>query len=143
VEAAVHLASKALECLDLRRHAATHPRLGVADHISCHPLGGAASLQDAAALATSIAQQLSSGPHQLPIYLYGSASQQGRRLADIRRQLGGPVGFGRCVVTQPPVAGWQSPVASASAAPGARLPATGDVGWQQGVARDAPGTQPS
>ncbi len=112
----MQLATKALECLDLRRHAATHPRLGVADHISCHPLSGAASLEDAAALARSIAQQLSSGPHQLPVYLYGSASREGRRLADVRRQLGAR-GVGRGGVLR-----WRScPGAAAGRAPARRI----------------------
>ena len=42
--AAVALARAAVAALDLRAHAATHPRLGTVDHISCHPLpppGGA------------------------------------------------------------------------------------------------------
>ncbi|GLI66512.1 hypothetical protein VaNZ11_010333, partial [Volvox africanus] len=37
--AVVRLSRVALQLLDLRSHAATHPRLGVVDHISLHPLG--------------------------------------------------------------------------------------------------------
>jgi glutamate formiminotransferase len=87
-QAAVRIALEALGRLDLRSHTATHPRLGVADHISCHPLGDGAALEDAAALAKAIAVQLATGPHQLPVYLYGSASNSNRSLAEVRRQLG-------------------------------------------------------
>ena len=52
--AAVRLAQAALSVLDLRQHAATHPRLGVVDHISCHPLGAAAQLKAAAEAACLI-----------------------------------------------------------------------------------------
>jgi glutamate formiminotransferase len=87
-DAAVRIAVEALEGLDLRSHTATHPRMGVADHISCHPLNDAAALEDAAALAKTIAEKLATGPHELPVYLYGSASDSNKSLADIRRQLG-------------------------------------------------------
>lgn len=134
----------ALAAIDLRRHDATHPRLGALDHVSVHPvpegldlgpavtttaadgsstsrfsaeaLAGAAAaaaaageraasgahasssgggsgssssgLQEAAALARSIGARLAAGSPPLPVYLYGSAHPEGRRLADIRRQLG-------------------------------------------------------
>ncbi|PNW81936.1 hypothetical protein CHLRE_06g267000v5 [Chlamydomonas reinhardtii] len=41
-EAVVRLSRAALQLLDLRRHDASHPRLGVVDHIALHPLGGLA-----------------------------------------------------------------------------------------------------
>jgi glutamate formiminotransferase len=77
-----------VQSIDLRRHTATHPRLGAVDHISCHPLGPAANLQAAAALAHAIGSQLALPPTGLPVYYYGAASSSGRRLADIRRRLG-------------------------------------------------------
>ncbi|KAG2438603.1 hypothetical protein HXX76_005153 [Chlamydomonas incerta] len=55
-EAVVRLSRAALQLLDLRRHDASHPRLGVVDHIALHPLGGlapAAAVQYGAAPATS------------------------------------------------------------------------------------------
>jgi glutamate formiminotransferase len=52
--AALLLARAALAVLDLRQHAATHPRLGTVDHISCHPLGAQAVLQSAAEAARLI-----------------------------------------------------------------------------------------
>ena len=39
--AATALAERALSLVDLRDHAATHPRCGVVDHISCHAVGDA------------------------------------------------------------------------------------------------------
>ncbi|KAG2435567.1 hypothetical protein HYH02_011861 [Chlamydomonas schloesseri] len=41
-EAVVRLSRAALQLLDLRQHDASHPRLGVVDHIALHPLGGLA-----------------------------------------------------------------------------------------------------
>ncbi len=128
--AVVALAQEALQLLDLRRHTATHPRLGTVDHISCHPLtalpaaaaagaaagaeqqqrqarqqpgeqqacGTSAAVEAApsaagaeaatAALAQSIAVQLGSGPHALPVFTYGWAHPQRQPLDEIRRQLG-------------------------------------------------------
>ena len=54
--AAVALARHVLAALDFRQHAASHPRLGSVDHVSCHPLGTCSpgSLQQAAAAARQI-----------------------------------------------------------------------------------------
>ena len=52
--AAVQLSRAALTQLDLRQHTATHPRLGVVDHISCNPLGAQAQLSHAADAAQTI-----------------------------------------------------------------------------------------
>lgn len=86
--AVLALARAALALVDLQRHAATHPRLGAVDHISCHPLAdaGGAPLQAAALVARSVARQL--GSAGLPVYTYGAAHQHQRPLDDIRRQLG-------------------------------------------------------
>lgn len=91
--AAVALARAALAALDLRRHAASHPRLGTVDHISLHPLGSdgrpaAAGMPEAAAAARLVAEALGQGPHAVPTYLYGAAHPQARPLADLRRRLG-------------------------------------------------------
>eukprot|EP00820_Chromera_velia_P023524 Cvel_8758.t1-p1 / transcript=Cvel_8758.t1 / gene=Cvel_8758 / organism=Chromera_velia_CCMP2878 / gene_product=hypothetical protein / transcript_product=hypothetical protein / location=Cvel_scaffold490:79-731(-) / protein_length=124 / sequence_SO=supercontig / SO=protein_coding / is_pseudo=false len=49
--------SHALQHLDLSRHEASHPRIGVVDHISVHPLGDA-SLVEAMATAQKIGKTL-------------------------------------------------------------------------------------
>jgi hypothetical protein len=82
------VAHAALAAIDLRAHSATHPRLGVLDHVSLHPLGPQASLQLAGQAAAAIGQQLAAPPLQLPVYWYGAAHPTGRRLPEIRRQLG-------------------------------------------------------
>ncbi|EIE23961.1 Formiminotransferase [Coccomyxa subellipsoidea C-169] len=84
----VRLARAALETIDLRSHAASHPRLGVVDHISCHPLGRDAALTAAAETARSIGTQLGEGELAVPVFLYGSAGSQQRSLADLRRACG-------------------------------------------------------
>lgn len=84
--AAITLARSALSALDLRSHAATHPRLGVVDHISCHSLQG--TLDDAAAGARLIGEALGSGSQAVPVYLYGKAHPHGLALDEIRRKLG-------------------------------------------------------
>ncbi len=87
--ATVHaVAQQALQSIDLTGHTAQHPRLGVLDHVSLHPLGPQASLSLAAQAAVTIGQQLSQPPLQLPVYYYGAAHPAGRRLAEVRRQLG-------------------------------------------------------
>jgi glutamate formiminotransferase len=86
--AVLSVAEAALSVLDLRSHAADHPRLGVLDHVSLHPLGQQATLQHAADAATGLGQQLAAAPFRLPVYYYGAAHPAGRRLAEIRRQLG-------------------------------------------------------
>ena len=99
--AATQLTQAALQLVDLHHHAASHPRLGVVDHISCHPLGSLAppthrgssaqdgmGLQQAASLAQAIGSQLGSGESPLPVFLYGAAHPQRQSLADIRQALG-------------------------------------------------------
>ncbi|KAJ9534594.1 hypothetical protein QJQ45_022186, partial [Haematococcus lacustris] len=103
----VHLSQTALSCLDLRQHSATHPRLGVVDHISLHPLHsphpspsqaptpqqhpgpGPPSPAMAAAVqcGLAVAAALSQPPWLLPVFLYGALQAEGRRLADTRRGL--------------------------------------------------------
>ena len=59
--AAVALSRAALRELDLRQHDATHPRLGIVDHISCQPVGPEATLSDAANVAIRIGKVPSGG----------------------------------------------------------------------------------
>jgi hypothetical protein len=82
------VAQHALQYIDLRAHAAQHPRLGVLDHVAIHPLGPQATLSQAAQAAAAIGQQLCQQPLQLPVYYYGAAHPKHRRLAEIRRRLG-------------------------------------------------------
>ena len=56
--AAVELARAALRLLDLRHHSASHPRLGVVDHIAVQPAGGAATLDGAADVARAVGENL-------------------------------------------------------------------------------------
>jgi len=86
VEAGVAAVCKeAFAELDIRSHSATHPRVGVVDHVSCNPLGGATAAE-AGALAARIGGGLASS--KLPVYLYGAAREDGRPLAELRRSLG-------------------------------------------------------
>jgi len=92
LEAAVAaVCQQALAALDLRTHEASHPRVGVVDHVSCSPLGSATS-EEAGKLALRVGRFLSlSGPGDkpaLPVYLYGAAREDGRSLAELRRSLG-------------------------------------------------------
>ena len=88
-KAVLEVSRFALNTIDLRSHSATHPRLGVVDHISCHPLTHSElSMGAAVAAARRIARDLGSGVQALPTFLYGQAHPEGRHLADIRRKLG-------------------------------------------------------
>ena len=51
--------------------------------------GSGSALVAAAHVARGIGQRLSCGPTALSVYYYGSAHPQQRRLADVRRELGG------------------------------------------------------
>ena len=55
VNAVARMAGAAISALDLQEHEGSHPRLGVVDHISCHPLGSA-SLSMAAETARSLGE---------------------------------------------------------------------------------------
>lgn len=95
LEAALTAVCKeALLSLDLRKHTASHPRLGIVDHIACNPLGSA-TCEEAAAIAVAVAQRLGQGDASasppvpsVPVYLYGFAREDRRSLADLRRSLG-------------------------------------------------------
>jgi len=80
------LCQEALATLDLRKHVATHPRLGVVDHVACNPLGSA-TCAEAAELASSIGTRLA-GDCGVPVFFYGAAREDLRPLAQLRRSLG-------------------------------------------------------
>ena len=78
-EACIKISCRALRSIDLREHEASHPRVGVVDHISVHPLGMGA--EDAARKAgMTIARSL--GAEGLPVLLYGDL-KSGRGLAEV------------------------------------------------------------
>ena len=83
-EASLDVARASLREIDMRAHDATHPRVGVVDHVSCHALRGAR--EDAAALARGIGKGLAS--FGVPCALYGDASNDGIGLDEIRRRSG-------------------------------------------------------
>ena len=86
VHGVLELSKMALSLIDLRDHHATHPRLGVVDHISCHPLddGGMGGARDCAvAIARALGDEIG-----IPTYLYGTASPNKAQLSDIRRHFG-------------------------------------------------------
>lgn len=92
LEAAVAaVCREALLALDLQSHSASHPRVGVVDHISCNPLG-AATCEEAGHLAARVGGLLGRGEPgvwpAVPVYFYGSAREDARPLAELRRQLG-------------------------------------------------------
>jgi glutamate formiminotransferase len=72
----------------LQHHEAAHPRLGIIDHISVHPLGPACDLNDASTFVRSTAEALSLALPDLPIILYGEVSSNDRLLRDIRLACG-------------------------------------------------------
>ncbi|XP_021685119.2 uncharacterized protein LOC110668257 isoform X1 [Hevea brasiliensis] len=84
--AVLAMVKAAFEAIDLESHCGSHPRLGVVDHICFHPLAHASSDQ-AAGIAKSLAADVGSSL-QVPTFLYGAASEQGRTLDSIRRELG-------------------------------------------------------
>lgn len=77
---AVRIAQAALAELDMREHVATHPRIGVVDHITVAPVD--ASMERAAEAARAIGAALAP---TVPVYFYGAAHTGGRSLAATRR----------------------------------------------------------
>ncbi len=84
-EAAVTLAGRAAELIDLNRHRGVHPRIGALDVLPFVPLAGV-TLADCAALAERAGARIWE-QHRIPVYFYGAAARlPGRRnLAEIRR----------------------------------------------------------
>jgi len=82
--AALDVAQVSLREVDMRAHDATHPRVGVVDHVSCHALAGERA--GAAKLAKSIGEGL--GTLGVPVKLYGDAASDGIGLDEIRRRSG-------------------------------------------------------
>lgn len=81
VDASLEVSRRALRAIDLRLHEASHPRIGVVDHVSVHPVGpqGAqeASREAGMAIAKGLAEE-----EMLPVLLYGDLNN-GRGLAEV------------------------------------------------------------
>ncbi len=95
LEAAVHVAAKAAELIDLTRHEGVHPRLGALDVLPFIPLRGV-SLSDCAELAHRAGARIWN-ELGIPVYFYEAAARRPecRKLEDARRgtcppDLGGP-----------------------------------------------------
>lgn len=81
-EASLEVSRSALRAIDLRAHKASHPRVGVVDHVSIHPVGNTAEAKASACeTGRTIAETL--GREGLPVLLYGDLKDD-RRLAEVR-----------------------------------------------------------
>jgi len=83
--AAEALVAVAVERIDLRRHAGSHPRMGAVDVIPFVPVRGVA-MDDCVRLARQVGAAIAAR-HALPVYLYEAAASapHRRNLAEIRR----------------------------------------------------------
>ena len=84
-EAAFAAAKKAVELIDLTRHAGEHPRMGAIDVLPFIPLKGV-TLEDAVALARTVGRRIGD-ELGVPVFLYESAATRPDRknLAEIRK----------------------------------------------------------
>jgi glutamate formiminotransferase / 5-formyltetrahydrofolate cyclo-ligase len=85
VRAATAAVGRALELIDMERHAGAHPRIGAVDVIPFVPLG-TTRLEECVDLARRFGEQIAMR-FDLPVYLYGAAAlrPERRRLANVRR----------------------------------------------------------
>lgn len=83
--AAVALARRAVELIDLRTHQGEHPRIGAVDVIPFVPIGQT-SMEECTALARRVGETLWTELH-LPVYFYAEAATAAHRvrLPDIRK----------------------------------------------------------
>jgi glutamate formiminotransferase len=95
LEAALRVAAKACELIDLTRHEGVHPRLGALDVLPFVPLTGV-TLADCAQLAHRAGERIWNELH-IPVYFYEAAAKRPecRKLEEARRgtfppDLGGP-----------------------------------------------------
>eukprot|EP00892_Ulva_mutabilis_P006410 jgi/Ulvmu1/4140/UM019_0119.1 len=87
-ECVAALAKEAASRISLRDHVASHPRLGVVDHVACHHLGQPHQAASARSTALRVAASISEALPTLPIILYGDASPEQQQLRDVRRACG-------------------------------------------------------
>jgi glutamate formiminotransferase len=78
-EAALALALKAIELIDMRCHRGAHPRMGAVDVVPFVPIQGV-EMEEAVALAREFGKEL--GRHGVPVYYYEEAAT-----APLRREL--------------------------------------------------------
>ncbi|HEY1404744.1 MAG TPA: glutamate formimidoyltransferase, partial [Pyrinomonadaceae bacterium] len=85
VEAAVRVATRAAELIDLRRHAGVHPRVGALDVLPFVPVRGV-TLEDCIHLAHAAGERIAREV-EVPVYFYESAARRPDRvnLEDVRR----------------------------------------------------------
>lgn len=85
VEAAVRVAARAAELIDLRRHAGVHPRVGALDVLPFVPVRGV-TLEDCIHLAHAAGARIAREVN-VPVYFYESAARRPDRvnLEDVRR----------------------------------------------------------
>ncbi|CAN6304445.1 unnamed protein product [Urochloa humidicola] len=76
----------ALSTINLESQSGAHPRIGVVDDLSFHPLGQA-TMEDAASLAKQVASDIGNDL-QVPVFLYAAAHPTGKSAGAIRRELG-------------------------------------------------------
>ncbi|EER93876.1 hypothetical protein BDA96_01G190400 [Sorghum bicolor] len=76
----------AFATINLESQSGTHPRIGVVDDLSFHPVGQA-TIEDAASLAKQVASDIGNGL-QVPVFLYAAAHPTGKSVGAIRRELG-------------------------------------------------------
>jgi len=77
--ASIEVSRQALRTVDLRHHEASHPRIGVVDHVSVHALGEGG---EEAVKETGLAIATALGEEGVPVLLYGDLNN-GRRLAEV------------------------------------------------------------
>ena len=78
--AALSVARLAMDCIDMRRHAGVHPRLGALDVLPFIPVQGL-GMEETAAIARRVARGLAR--MGIPVYLYGAAGT-GKPLSSLR-----------------------------------------------------------
>jgi len=81
-QALVSAARVAVDRIDLRTHEGCHPRIGALDVCPIVPLQDA-SMEDAIVVARKVAAGIEA--LGVPVYLYGAASPENRRLSELRR----------------------------------------------------------
>ncbi|CAM9664041.1 unnamed protein product [Hapterophycus canaliculatus] len=81
--ASIEVSRRALAAIDLNRHEASHPRIGVVDHVSVHPLGRDVRSKEGARTAGFAIAKALGKEEGLPVLLYGDL-KNGTRLAEVR-----------------------------------------------------------
>lgn len=76
----------AFSSIDLESQSGAHPRMGVVDDLSFHPVGQA-TIEDAASLARQVASDIACIA-AVPVFLYAAAHPAGKSVGAVRRELG-------------------------------------------------------